>query len=138
MDKIKANFFDCCQYNGSAIHRFSRDGALVGLAAPLRKGLRSKFHTLLHRCRTRTSLRVVALGQSLRRFADHITATVGEEHGERVQNWFGDKKSGWYAVLEDPKIPAMSTLLDQAHNAIVSVRGSHDLKMDRSHRMLIE
>ena len=91
---------------------------LVGLAAPLRKGLRSKFHTLLHRCRTRTSLRVVALGQSLRRFADHITATVGEEHGERVQNWFGDKKSGWYAVLEDPKMPAMSTLLDQAHNAI--------------------
>src|SRR5947207_6389818 len=30
---------------------------LVGLAAPLRQGLRSKFHTLLHRCRTRTRLR---------------------------------------------------------------------------------
>ena len=27
---------------------------LVGLAAPRRKGLRSKFHSLLHRCRTRT------------------------------------------------------------------------------------
>jgi len=91
---------------------------LVGLAAPLRQGLRSKFHTLLHRCRTRTSLRVVALGQSLRRFADHITATVGEDQGERVQKWFGDKKSGWYAVLEDPQMPAMSTVLDQAHNAI--------------------
>jgi hypothetical protein len=57
---------------------------LVGLAAPLRQGLRSKFHTLLHRCRTRTSLRVAALGQSLRRFADHITDTVGEDQGERV------------------------------------------------------
>jgi hypothetical protein len=72
----------------------------------------------LHRCRQRKSLRVVSLGQRLRRFADHITATVGEEHGERVRHWFEDKKSGWYAVLEDPQMPAMSTLLDQAHNAI--------------------
>jgi hypothetical protein len=91
---------------------------LVGLAAPLRQGLRSKFHTLLHRCRTRTSLRVVALGQRLRHFADHITTTVDEESGDRVRNWFQDKKSGWYAVLEDPQMPAMSTALDQAHNAI--------------------
>jgi hypothetical protein len=91
---------------------------LVGLAAPVRQGLRSKFHTLLHRCRQRTSLRVVALGQRLRRFADHITATVGKEHGERVRHWFQEKKAGWYAVLEDPKMPAMSTVLDQAHNAI--------------------
>jgi hypothetical protein len=91
---------------------------LTGLAAPLRQGLRSKFHTLLHRCRTRKSLRVVALGQCLRRFADHITATVGEDQGERVRSWFQDKKSGWYAVLEDPQMPAMSTALDQAHNAI--------------------
>ena len=91
---------------------------LVGLAAPVRQGLRSTFHTLLHRCRQRKSLRVVSLGQRLRRFVDHVTATVGEEHGERVQKWFGDKKSGWYAVLADPKMPAMSTLLDQAHNAI--------------------
>jgi hypothetical protein len=52
---------------------------LVGLAAPVRNGLRSKFHALLHRCRQRKSLRVVALGQRLRRFVDHITATEGEE-----------------------------------------------------------
>jgi hypothetical protein len=91
---------------------------LIGLATPLRQGLRSKFHSLLHRCRQRKSLRVVALGQRLRRFADHITAIEGEDHGERVRSWFDDKKAGWYAVLEDPKMPAMSTLLDQAHNAI--------------------
>jgi hypothetical protein len=91
---------------------------LVGLAAPLRQGLRSQFHTLLHRCRTRTSLRVVALGQRRRRFEDPITATVGEDQGKRVRSWFQDKKSGWYAVLEDPQMPAMSTALDQAHNAI--------------------
>jgi len=78
---------------------------LVGLAAPVRQGLRSTFHALLHRCRQRKSLRVVSLGQRLRRFADHITATVGEEHGERVRHWFEEKKAGWYAVLEDPKMP---------------------------------
>ena len=102
---------------------------LIGLSAPVRKGLRSKFHTLLHRCRQRTSLRVVALGQRLRRFADHVTATVGQEHGARVRNWFRDKKVGWYAVLEDPKMPAMSTVLDQAHNAmdrkLFSMKGFH-------------
>jgi hypothetical protein len=102
---------------------------LIGLSAPVRKGLRSKFHTLLHRCRQRKSLRVVALGQRLRRFADHVTATVGREHGARVRNWFQKKKVGWYAVLEDPKMPAMSTVLDQAHNAmdrkLFSMKGFH-------------
>src|SRR5882672_7547160 len=64
---------------------------LMGLSATVRQGLRSKFHTLLYRCRQRKSLRVVALGQRLRRFADHLTATVGEEHGERVRRWFREK-----------------------------------------------
>ena len=39
---------------------------LVGVSASVRQGLRSKFHTLLHWCRQRKSLRVVALGQRLR------------------------------------------------------------------------
>jgi hypothetical protein len=69
-------------------------------------------------CRQRKSLRVVALGQRLRHFAAHIATTVGEEHGKRVRQWFQDKKAGWYAVLADPQMPAMSTVLDQAHNAI--------------------
>ena len=91
---------------------------LMGMAAPVRQRWRSKFHALLHRCRQRKSLRVVSLGQRLRRFVDHISATEGEEHGERVRRWMADKKAGWYTVLEDPKMPAMSTALDQAHNAI--------------------
>jgi hypothetical protein len=33
---------------------------LIGLSAPVRQGLRAKFHALLHRCRQRKSLRVVA------------------------------------------------------------------------------
>ena len=91
---------------------------LLGLSAPIRKGFRAKFHALLHRCRQRKSLRVVALGQLLRHCANRIDKAVGEDHGERVRHWFEEKKAGWYAVLEDPQMPAMSTVLDQAHNAI--------------------
>ena len=90
----------------------------IGVSASVRQGLRSKFHALLHRCRQRTSLRVVSLGQRLRRFADHITTTVGPDHGERGRSWFQAKKAGWYTVLADPQMPAMSTVLDQAHNTI--------------------
>jgi transposase-like protein len=91
---------------------------LIGVSALVRQGLRSTFHALLHRCRQRKSLRVVALGQRLRHFADRIATTVGEAHGERVRQWFQAKKAGWYTVLADPQMPAMSTVLDQAHNAI--------------------
>jgi hypothetical protein len=91
---------------------------LIGVSAAVRHGLRSQFHALLHRCRQRKSLRVVALGQRLRHFADRIATTVGEAHGKRVRQWFQAKKAGWYTVLADPQMPAMSTVLDQAHNAI--------------------
>jgi hypothetical protein len=93
-------------------------GKLTALAAPVRKALRSQFHTLLYRARQRKGLRVFALGQRLRHFADHVAATAGMANGERVRRWFQDKKAGWYAVLADPQMPVTSTLLDQAHNAI--------------------
>jgi hypothetical protein len=64
---------------------------LIGVSASVRQGLRSQFHALLHRCRQRKSLRVVALGQRLRRFADRIAMTVGEAHGEGVRHWFQNK-----------------------------------------------
>jgi hypothetical protein len=91
---------------------------LAAIASPVRKALRSQFHTLLYRARQRKGLRVFALGQRLRRFADHVAQRAGEANGERVRRWFQDKKVGWYAVLEDPQMPVTSTLLDQAHNAI--------------------
>ena len=91
---------------------------LTAIASPVRKALRSQFHTLLYRARQRKGLRVFALGQRLRHFADHVTHTAGAANGERVRRWFQDKKAGWYAVLEDPQMPVTSTLLDQAHNAI--------------------
>ena len=102
---------------------------LVGVPVLVRRGLRSTFHALLHRCRQRTSLRVVALGQRLRHFAHRIDTMVGEAHGERVRHWCATKKAGWYAVLADPKMPAMSTVLDQAHNAmdrkLFAMKGFH-------------
>jgi hypothetical protein len=93
-------------------------GKLASIASPLRKALRSEFHTLLHRARQRKGLRVFALGQRLRHFADHVAHSAGMANGARVRRWFQDKKAGWYAVLADPQMPVTSTLLDQAHNAI--------------------
>jgi hypothetical protein len=91
---------------------------LVAIASPVRKTLRTQFHTLLYRARQRKGLRVFALGQRLRHFVDHIATTAGAANGERVRRGVQDKKAGWYVVLADPQMPATSTLLDQAHNAI--------------------
>ena len=91
---------------------------LVAIASPVRKALRSQFHTLLYRARQRKGLRVFALGQRLRRFAERVAHIAGKTNGERVRRWFHEKKAGWYTVLADPRMPVTSTLLDQAHNAI--------------------
>src|SRR5919106_387838 len=78
----------------------------------------SSMRTLFPGARLGKGLRVFALGQRLRHFADHVTATAGPANGERVRRWVQEKKAGWYAVLADPQMPVSSTLLDQAHNAI--------------------
>lgn len=91
---------------------------LAAIASPVRLALRAQFHTLLYRARQRKGLRVFALGQRLRHFADHVATTAGAANGKRVRHWFQEKKAGWYAVLEDPQMPVTSTLLDQVHNAI--------------------
>src|SRR5437879_932293 len=64
---------------------------LVASASPVRKALRSQFHTLLYRARQRKGLRVFALGQRLRHFADLVAHSAGEANGERVQRWFHEK-----------------------------------------------
>jgi hypothetical protein len=93
-------------------------GKLTAIPSAVRKTLRAQFHTLWYRARQRKGLRVFALGQRLRRFAEHVATTAGIANGERVRRWFQDKKAGWYAVLENPQMPVTSTLLDQAHNAM--------------------
>ena len=91
---------------------------LIGLSVPIRKGFRAKFHALLHRCRQRKSLRVFALGQLLRHFANRIDKACGRRPWRACSPLVRGRQAGWYAVLEDPQMPAMSTVLDQAHNAI--------------------
>jgi hypothetical protein len=107
-------------------------GKLTAIASPVRKALRSQFHTLLYRARQRKGLRVFALGQRLRHFADHVAHTAGTANGERVRRWFQEKKAGWYTVLADPQMPVTSTLLEQAHNAIerklFAMKGFHHPK----------
>jgi len=66
-------------------------GKLMAIASPVRKALRSQFHTLLYRARQRRGLRVFALGQRLRHFVEHVTATAGAANGERVRRWFREK-----------------------------------------------
>src|SRR6266853_3856552 len=54
---------------------------LAAIPSPLRRALRAKFHTLLYRARERKGLRVFALGQRLRHFADHVAHTAGAVNG---------------------------------------------------------
>jgi hypothetical protein len=68
---------------------------LAAITSPVRQALRTKFHRLVHRSRQRKGLRVFALGQRLRHFADHVAATAGPANGERVRRWFQVKKAGW-------------------------------------------
>src|SRR5207244_7395178 len=93
-------------------------GKLTTIPSSVRQTLRSQFHTLWYRSRQRKGLRVFALGQRLRHFADHVTQKAGVANGERVQRWMQEKKAGWYTVLADPQMPVTSTLLDPAHNAL--------------------
>jgi hypothetical protein len=68
---------------------------LVAIASPVRKALRSQCHPLLYRARQRKGLRVCALGQRWRRFADHVATTAGAANGARVRRWFQEKQVGW-------------------------------------------
>jgi hypothetical protein len=66
---------------------------LAAITSPVREALRSQFHTLLYRARQRKGLRVFALGQRLRRFADHVATMTGPANGERVRRWM--EARGW-------------------------------------------
>ncbi len=78
----RAHFGNCLRH---AIIKLP--GKLVAIASPVREALRSQFHTLLYRARQRRGLRVFALGQRLRRFADHAATAAGLANGERVRPW---------------------------------------------------
>jgi hypothetical protein len=58
---------------------------LAASASPVCTALRSQFSALLYRARQRKGLRVFALGQRLRHFADQVAHTAGTANGERVR-----------------------------------------------------
>src|SRR5712691_3643954 len=72
-----------------ALHKLPKQ--LTAIAPPVRQSLRARCHTLLSRVRQRKSVRVFALGQRLRHFADHVAQTAGTANGERVRRWFQEK-----------------------------------------------
>ena len=63
-------------------------------------------------------LRMFSLSQKRRRFTATVTARAGAANGERVRQWFHDKKVGWYRLLEDRRMSVATTVLDQAHNVL--------------------
>jgi hypothetical protein len=69
-------------------------GKLTAIPSAVRKTLRAQLHTLLSRARQRKGLRVFALGQRLRHFADHVATTAGPANGERIRRWVQEKKGG--------------------------------------------
>jgi hypothetical protein len=73
---------------------------------------------LLFASRQCKGLRMFSLSQKRRRFTATVTARAGAANGERVRQWFHDKKVGWYRLLEDRRMPVATTVLDQAHNAL--------------------
>jgi hypothetical protein len=93
-------------------------GNLTAISAEVRQGRSQQFATLLFGSRERKSLRVFALGQQWRRCVRTGSRKAGETHGDRGRRWIQDKKAGWYAVLEAPRMPVTSTLREQAQNAI--------------------
>jgi hypothetical protein len=58
---------------------------LAAITSPVHMALRTQFHTLWYRARQRKHLRVFALGQRLRHFADHVTQRAGVANGECVR-----------------------------------------------------
>ena len=91
---------------------------LTSIASPVRKALRSQFHTLLVPGASAQGLAGVCAGATAPPLCRPCATKAGAANGERVRRWFQEKKAGWYAVLADPQMPVTSTLLDQAHNAI--------------------
>jgi pimeloyl-ACP methyl ester carboxylesterase len=84
-------------------------GKRAAITSPVRKALRSRFHTLLYRARQRKGLRMFALGQQLRHFADHVTHTAGTANGDRdllplegVREWIPEDTSASVKLVVMP------------------------------------
>ena len=76
---------------------------LAAIASPVRKALRSQFHTLLYRARQRKGLRVFALGQRLRHFADHVAPRRGRPMASACDAGFRTRRRAGMRSLKTPR-----------------------------------
>ena len=80
-------------------------GKLMAIPSPMRKALRSQFHTLLYRVRQRKGLRVFAFGQRLRRFADHVTTITGTAMGSACGSGFRTRRQAGMRSSQTRRCP---------------------------------
>ena len=100
-------------------HAANRVGShLKSVAQMVRDACSEQFYNLFADRTEPKAHKVRSLGQKLRRFAEKVSHLAGQENGARIPQWIARKKDGWYVLFRDPALPATSTLLDQAHNAI--------------------
>lgn len=100
-------------------HAANRVGShLKSVAQTVHDACREQFYNLFADRTPPQANKVRSLGQKLRRFAEKVNHLAGQANGERIRQWIARKKAGWYALFRNPALPATSTLLDQAHNAI--------------------
>jgi len=76
---------------------------LAAIASPVRKALRFQFHILGYRARQRKGLRVFALGQRLRHFADHVVHSARITNEESIRRWCQDKKAAGMRCSQPPR-----------------------------------
>lgn len=100
-------------------HATNRVGSkLKSVTQAVRDTFSEQFYHLFEDRTELKANKVRSLGQKLRRFAQKVSRMAGQENGEPIRQWIARKKEGWYVLFRNPDLPATSTLLDQAHNAL--------------------
>ena len=116
--KSLRNLFPATILGNCLRHATNRVGSkLKSVGKSLRNDLSEQFRHLFDDRTEEKENKVRSLGQKLRRFAEKVSRVAGQENGDHLRQWFTRKKEGWYVLFRDTDIPAISTSLDQAHNA---------------------
>lgn len=114
-----SNLFPTTALANCLRHAANRVGSkLKSVTQAVRDTFREQFYALFEDRTEPKANKVRSLGQKLRHFTQKVSQIAGQENGQHIRQWIGRKKEGGYALFRDPQLPATSTLLDQAHNAL--------------------
>lgn len=117
--KSLRSLFPSARIGNCILHAAKKvNGKIKAVSSSLREDLSFQFYDLFRKAQEKKGLIVFSFSQKLRRFAEKVKKVADTENGERISEWIEEKKAGWFALLEDANMPATSTLLDQAHNAV--------------------